>query len=91
MWDKPTRAEVPDRKPVSSDQVGLQPRTLRVARDLPEAELLARELLNFQIKVTATAHDTYGAWREGAHDDLMLSVASVCWWVRSAPPPVMLW
>ncbi len=38
-------------------QVGLQSRTLRVARDLPEAELLAGELLNFQVKVTAAAHD----------------------------------
>jgi hypothetical protein len=64
---------------------------LKVARNLPEAELLARELLNFQVKITATAHDTYGAWREGTHDDLVLAVALVCWWVGNAPPPVMLW
>jgi len=24
-------------------------------------------------------HDSYGAWREGAHDDLLLSVALACW------------
>jgi hypothetical protein len=82
---------VPKRDLVSSVQVGLQSRTLRVARDLPEAELLAGELLNFQVKVTAAAHDTYGAWREGTHDDLVLAVALGCWWVRNAPPPVMLW
>ncbi len=27
----------------------------------------------------ATAHDSYEAWREGDHDDLMLSVALACW------------
>ncbi len=27
----------------------------------------------------ATAHDSYEAWREGDHDDLVLSVAMACW------------
>ncbi len=26
-----------------------------------------------------TAHDSYEAWREGVHDDLVLSVALACW------------
>ena len=69
---------VPKRDLVSSVQVGLQSRTPRVARDLPEAELLARELLNFQVKVTAAAHDTYGVRREGTHGDLVLETAMGC-------------
>ena len=27
-----------------------------------------------------TAHDSYGAWREGAHDDMVLAVAIAVWW-----------
>jgi hypothetical protein len=65
--------------------------TLRVASELPEAETLMNELLNFQVKITAAANDTYGAWREGTHDDLVLAVALTCWWVSVAPAPVMIW
>ncbi len=71
--------------------MGLQTRTLRVARELPEAEILINELLNFEVKITAPANDTYGAWREGTHDDLVLAVAMVCWWVSVAPAPVEIW
>ena len=27
-----------------------------------------------------TAHDSYGAWREKEHDDLVLAVALACWY-----------
>ncbi len=44
------------------------------------AATLTRELLAFQVKISAeTAHDSYGAWREGAHDDLVLAVALALW------------
>jgi hypothetical protein len=46
---------------------------------LPEAVTLTRELESFQVKITESAHDTYGAWREGAHDDLVLAVALALW------------
>ena len=83
--------KVPKRDLVSLVQVGLQSRTLRVARDLPDADVLVNELLNFQVKITPAANDVYGAWREGAHDDLVLAVALTCWWASVAPPPVELW
>jgi hypothetical protein len=51
-----------------------------VAQVLPEAGGLVRELLTFQLKITAAAHDIYGAWRESAHDDLVLAVALACWY-----------
>ena len=41
--------------------------------------MLVEELMAFQVKVNAQAHDTYGAWREGAHDDLVLAVAVATW------------
>jgi hypothetical protein len=43
-------------------------------------EQLVKELLNFRVKINiSTAHDSYEAWREGDHDDLVLSVALACW------------
>jgi hypothetical protein len=31
-------------------------------------------------RITSHAHDIYGAWREGAHDDLVLATALACWY-----------
>ena len=43
-------------------------------------DVLVKELLNFRVKINiSTAHDSYEAWREGDHDDLVLSVALSCW------------
>jgi hypothetical protein len=56
-------------------QVALQTDKLKIASALPEAENLSRELQGFQVKITEAANDTYGAWRDGAHDDLVLAVA----------------
>jgi hypothetical protein len=70
---------VPKKELVSTLQVLLQSRQLHVADCLPEADTLVRELANFQVKVTATASDTLEAWREGAHDDLVLAVAIAAW------------
>ncbi len=71
---------VPKRELVSTAQVFLQGRRLAIAAALPEAATLTRELLAFQVKISAeTAHDSYGAWREGSHDDLVLAVALALW------------
>ena len=38
-----------------------------------------------------TRHDTYEAWREGQHDDLVLSLALACWCgERKAPEPEII-
>jgi hypothetical protein len=38
------------------------------------------ELLRFEVKITEGGHDTYGAWRKGAHDDLVFALALATWW-----------
>jgi hypothetical protein len=39
--------------------------------------------LNFRVKIDPlTAHDSYGAWREGQHDDLVLAVALAVWFAE---------
>jgi hypothetical protein len=70
---------VPKRDLVSVVQVGLQNRRLKIAEELELAETLSRELQNFQVKITDSANDVYGAWREGTHDDLVLAVALAVW------------
>ena len=60
-------------------QVCLQTSRLKIASSLAEASTLTNELQNFQVKITDSAHDIYGAWREGAHDDLVLAVAMALW------------
>lgn len=70
---------VPKRDLVSVTQVALQTSRLKIAADLPEAQTLVTELQNFQVKITAAANDTYGAWREGTHDDLVLAVSMALW------------
>lgn len=70
---------VPKRDLVSTVQVALQNDRLKIAKSLPDAATLTSELQNFQVKITDTAHDTYGAWREGTHDDLVLAVALALW------------
>src|SRR4051812_24175681 len=70
---------VPKRDLVSVLQVLLQTQRLRVAQALPDADTLVRELLNFRVTINANAHDSYAAWREGVHDDLVLATALACW------------
>ena len=71
---------MPKRDLVSVAQVAFQTERLKIAATLPDAPVLTRELQNFQVKISLdTAHDTYGAWREGAHDDLVLAVCLALW------------
>jgi hypothetical protein len=42
--------------------------------------VLVKELMNFRVKITAHANDTYDAWREETHDDLVLALAMACWY-----------
>jgi hypothetical protein len=70
---------VPKRDLVSTVQVYLQNGRLKIAEQLPEAETLTRELQNFQVKISDNAHDSYGAWREGTHDDLVLAASLALW------------
>jgi hypothetical protein len=47
--------------------------SVRMAR--PAAEVLTRELEGFKVKITPAANETFGTWRDGEHDDLVLAVA----------------
>jgi hypothetical protein len=73
---------VPKRDLVCCLQILLQARRLRVTRSLPETQTLVRELENFRVKITESANEVFGAWRQGQHDDLVLAAALACWWAE---------
>jgi hypothetical protein len=60
-------------------QVLLQSERLEIREGLRLRETLVSEFGEFKVRVTATANETFGAWREGQHDDLVLAVALACW------------
>jgi hypothetical protein len=48
---------------------------LRIARSLAEAPTLEKELKNFRAKITTAGSETFEAWRDSDHDDLVLATA----------------
>lgn len=75
---------VPKRDLVGAVQAPLQDKRLKFAEGLPLIPTLVQEMLNFKVKITDNAHDSYGSWREGVHDDLILSVMLASWAAQSA-------
>jgi hypothetical protein len=78
---------VPKRDLVSSVQVLLQTERLKFAEDMPLVPVLVQELLAFRVKISDAGHDSYGSWREGVHDDLVLALAVAAWWVQRSTRP----
>jgi len=70
---------VPKRDLVTSLQVAFQNGQLKIARGLPEGDALVKELTNFKVKISNAGHDTYEAWRESIHDDIVLSASMGLW------------
>jgi hypothetical protein len=82
---------VPKRNLAAVLQVLFQSSRLKISSKLPLAPVLQSELLNFKVKIDpVTAHDSYSAWREADHDDLVLSVALASWRGEIEPPPIGL-
>lgn len=72
---------VPKRDLVGVLQVLYANQRIKISGLLKEREQLNKELLNFKVKINEqTGHDSYAAWREKDHDDLVLSVAIGCWY-----------
>jgi len=79
MW------RVPKKEIVSTIQVLLQRGRLKWLANTPDpeqnrlSETLLKELMAFRMKITAAANDTYEAWRERDHDDLVLGLGLALW------------
>ena len=76
---------VPKRDVISTTQVQLQEGRLKIARTLPHASLLARELVNFRVRVASKGSEDALDWREGPHDDLVFALAIAAWEAERNP------
>lgn len=56
-----------------------QSRRIHISTELDHAETLNRELGNFKVKITASGNETFEAWREKEHDDLVLAACIAAW------------
>lgn len=70
---------VPKRHLINAAQLLLQNHVMRIAKGTPYADILAQELAAFKMKISLAGHDTYEAWRERDHDDLVNALAMACW------------
>jgi hypothetical protein len=85
------QVRVPKRDLVAVVSVLLQNHQLDIVSTLPDAETLTQELLSFRVKQDPlTGHDSYGEWRTGHHDDLVLSVALALWYAEHGGMPAQL-
>ena len=81
-------SRVPKRELVSRSVALMQKGELRIARGMALTPTLVEELTNFKIKVNiSTGRDSYEAWREGDHDDLVLAVCLAVWGASRPPRP----
>jgi hypothetical protein len=85
---------VPKRDLVSGLQVAFESGSLVLDSSVPAVETLIGELMSMRSTVTARGHERIEAWREGAHDDLVLAVGLAWWWMQwrwevkvEVPPP----
>jgi hypothetical protein len=79
---------VPKRDLIVGLQVLMQRGGLQIAEGMKEGATLVKEMAEMRVKISGSAHEQYGAWRSGEHDDLVLAVALACWGVRKAAPRV---
>ncbi len=63
-----------------------QQERLQIAAGLADVPALIHELVNFRPKVNiATGHESFEAWRESDHDDLVLAAAMGVWFLENQP------
>lgn len=63
---------------VGAAQAALSSGALRIGKGLPYADILMKELRDYRVKVTQSAHEIFEA-RQGAHDDLVLAMCLALW------------
>lgn len=72
---------VAKRELVSCVQSALQSNRLQISTKLREARTLTKELQTFRSKINiATGNESFEAWRERDHDDLVLATALAIWY-----------
>jgi len=80
-----TGAGVAKKDLVGAVQIPLQSGRLRFAEALELTPVLVKEMEAYRVKVTAARNETFEAWRERDHDDLVLALALAVY-LGSRPP-----
>ncbi len=79
---------VPKKILASSLDITFAEDRLDITPDSTHSGTLKAELQNFRVKVSAGGNETMEAWREGMHDDLVLSGALAVWRGETTPQPM---
>jgi hypothetical protein len=66
---------IPKTQLISALAVGLQDGSVKIARRLPEAKTLTKELSNYRYRISTHATIQFDTWRSGQHDDLLFALA----------------
>lgn len=73
--------KVPKRELVTRAQTYMQTSRLRISTKLKLADVIVKEMLAFKMKISAASGNvSFEAWREQAHDDLVLMLCMGVWW-----------
>ena len=72
---------VPKKEIVSVLEILFEKGILKIAADLPQADLLREELRQFERRSSRGGQVKYGA--ASGHDDLVMSLGFACWWAWS--------
>jgi hypothetical protein len=73
---------VPKKDLITGLQVMLEKKELGLPANLGATRMLTKELQDFQERMTGRGGASFGAWREGQHDDLVIAAALACWRAR---------
>jgi hypothetical protein len=74
---------VPKRDIITNLQMLLQMGVLKLAAEMDELDALKEEMGKMEVRISPAGNEQYACWREGAHDDLVLSVGLAAWWLNS--------
>ncbi len=73
--------KVPKRELITRAQSYMQSGKLKIASKLALADVIVKEMLAFKMKVASQSGNvSFEAWRESAHDDLVLMLCMGVWW-----------
>ena len=73
---------VPKRDLINGLVMMLEKKELELSRRVASARLLDKELAGVEARVSRSGQMSFGAWREGEHDDLVMAAALACWRAR---------
>lgn len=83
---KPGDGTVPKQDLVGALHVGWGSERLRIAKGLDYRPILIEEIRTFTSKVSSERNETYAAWRENEHDDILLALSLAVWYGSRHPP-----